>query len=142
MGDAKADTILSLEALESCTGSTLRALYAQVFHRPPPPRSSAGVLRGNIAWAIQAKGLKKDPDALRSALVTATTKTVSPHRTPCRPGTRLIREWHGTIHEVMVLDRGYFWNGRTYRSLTRITREITGTNWSGPRFFGMRSKRT
>jgi hypothetical protein len=61
MGDAKADTIPSLEALESCTGSALRALYAQVFHRPPPARSSAGFLRGNIAWATQAKRLKKDP---------------------------------------------------------------------------------
>ena len=54
-----------------------------------------------------------------------------------KAGTRLVREWQGTLHEVIVLDRGYLWKGKTYRSLSEIARSITGARWSGPRFFGL-----
>ena len=46
-----------------------------------------------------------------------------------------MREWNGQ-HRVMVLDDGFAWNGSTYRSLSKVARAITGTRWSGPRFFG------
>ena len=49
-----------------------------------------------------------------------------------------MREWQGTTHHVTVVDDGFLWNGETYRSLSGIARAITGTNWNGPRFFGMR----
>ena len=52
-----------------------------------------------------------------------------------RPGMRLIREWNGKTHTVDVLDKGYAWNGKLYSSLSPIAREITGSRWSGPRFF-------
>ena len=55
------------------------------------------------------------------------------------PGTRLLREWQGQTHHVTVLDHGFEYAGKTYRSLTAITRLITGTPWSGPQFFGLRS---
>ncbi|MGA9666478.1 MAG: DUF2924 domain-containing protein [Gallionella sp.] len=55
------------------------------------------------------------------------------------PGTRLIREWQGRAHHVTVLANGFEYGGKTYRSLTAITRHITGTPWSGPQFFGLRS---
>ena len=54
-----------------------------------------------------------------------------------KEGTRLIREWHGTEHVVDVIDGVYHWNGQTWQSLSVIAREITGTRWSGPRFFGV-----
>jgi Protein of unknown function (DUF2924) len=57
-------------------------------------------------------------------------------RLPSR-GTRLVREWHGTRHEVEVLEDGYLWRGARHRSLSAIARAITGTKWSGPRFFGL-----
>ncbi|WP_077145649.1 DUF2924 domain-containing protein [Sphingopyxis sp. KK2] len=57
-------------------------------------------------------------------------------------GTRLIREWNGRTVEVLVRDGGCFeWEGRPYKSLSHIAREVTGAHWSGPRFFGMRSRR-
>ena len=56
-------------------------------------------------------------------------------------GTRLIREWNGRTIEVLVIGGAFEWEGRTYKSLTRIAREITGAHWSGPRFFGMRPRR-
>ena len=52
-------------------------------------------------------------------------------------GSRLIREWNGRRHVVDVLPDGYLWNGKTWRSLSAIAQEITGTKWSGPRFFGV-----
>lgn len=56
-------------------------------------------------------------------------------------GTRLIREWNGRTIEVIVGDDSFVWEGRTYKSLSQIAREVTGAHWSGPRFFGMRSRR-
>ena len=55
------------------------------------------------------------------------------------PGTRLLREWQGVTHHVTVLASGFEYSGRTWRSLTAISRSITGTAWSGPLFFGLRS---
>ena len=55
-----------------------------------------------------------------------------------KPGTRLVREWRGVTHTVLVHADGVEWNGRRYRSLTVIAGEITGAHWSGPRFFGLR----
>ena len=55
-----------------------------------------------------------------------------------KPGARLLREWNGRSHEVEVVAGGFLWKGESYRSLTAIACEITGTNWSGPRFFGVK----
>jgi hypothetical protein len=54
-----------------------------------------------------------------------------------KPGTKLIREWRGKVHEIEVLTNGFSWSGRRYRTLSEIARAITGTRWSGPRFFGL-----
>ena len=56
-------------------------------------------------------------------------------------GTHLVREWNGRTYQVEVLDNGYRFDGKTYPSLTTITKRITGTHWSGPRFFGLTPKR-
>ena len=57
-----------------------------------------------------------------------------------KPGTRLVREWRGVTCTVLVDADGFEWNGRRYRSLTIVAREITGAHWSGPRFFGLRKR--
>jgi hypothetical protein len=56
-------------------------------------------------------------------------------------GTRLIREWQGVEHCVMVLDDGFEYQGRPYRSLSAIARAITGTRWNGLIFFGLKNQR-
>ncbi len=58
-------------------------------------------------------------------------------RTELRPGTLLTREWDGHLQRVMVLADGFSWNGETYRSLSKVAFAMTGTRWSGPRFFGL-----
>lgn len=57
-----------------------------------------------------------------------------------KPGTKLVREWRGHDHHVLVLESGFEYRDRHYRSLTPVAREITGTQWSGPRFFGLKEK--
>ena len=53
-------------------------------------------------------------------------------------GTRLVREWNGVTHTVTVLTDGFDWQGRKFKSLSAIAREITGTRWNGYRYFGLR----
>jgi hypothetical protein len=55
------------------------------------------------------------------------------------PGTVLIREWHGVSYRVTVLADGVQLRGARYRSLSEVARKITGSRWSGPRFFGLRA---
>lgn len=55
-------------------------------------------------------------------------------------GTRLIREWNGQTVAVEVVEDAFLWEGRTYRSLSEIAREVTGAHWSGPRFFGLTAR--
>ena len=57
-----------------------------------------------------------------------------------KPGARLIREWHGETHVVDVLESGFLWGEHIYPSLTKIAEKITGTHWSGPRFFGLKRR--
>ncbi|QOF69531.1 DUF2924 domain-containing protein [Aminobacter sp. SR38] len=60
-----------------------------------------------------------------------------PKRRDVQPGARLIRDWNGRTHVVDVIEGGYVFEAKLYSSLTAITRKITGTHWSGPRFFGL-----
>jgi len=61
-------------------------------------------------------------------------------RTELRPGTLLTREWGGHLQQVMVLPDGFTWNGKAYRSLSKVAFAITGSRWNGPRFFGLRDR--
>ncbi len=67
-------------------------------------------------------------------------KVISDPRNPVI-GTRLVREWNGAEHVITVLKDGFDWQGRRYKSLSAIARDITGTQWNGYRFFGLRERR-
>jgi len=102
-----------------------------------PKNASQHFLRGNLAWAAQAAAKGHDLVALRKSLLTKAQKVTRRKYPRYKPGTRLIREWQGVTYEVTIEEKGYTWNGTRYRSLSHIAREITGTRWSGPRFFGL-----
>ena len=57
-----------------------------------------------------------------------------------KPGTRVVRSWNGRTLTVQIEKEGFIFEDRTYRSLSAIAREVTGTAWSGPRFFGLNAK--
>jgi hypothetical protein len=76
------------------------------------------------------------------------TETIGMLRTPSRevprrsrPGTRIVREWKGKVHEVTITDSGFEYEGETFKSLSPIACRITGTHWSGPAFFGTKGKK-
>jgi hypothetical protein len=75
-----------------------------------------------------AKTLERDGDVTRNRVARL------------KPGARLVREWRGGSHTVIVRDDGFEWEGRHWRSLSAIARKITGVQWSGPRFFGLTEK--
>lgn len=59
-----------------------------------------------------------------------------------KPGTTLVREWEGELHRVTILNDGFAWNGETFASLSIVAKAITGTQWSGPRFFGLLDRKS
>jgi hypothetical protein len=128
----------ALDELARLPKAELVTLYQDLFKAEPPPKARPEFLHRNIAWARQALAQGQKPLTLRKRLLNAARRATSGRsHAPYKPGTRLIREWQGQVYEVTILEKGYLWNGREYRSLTRITEEITGGRRSGPRFFGL-----
>ncbi|MDP1868928.1 MAG: DUF2924 domain-containing protein [Bradyrhizobium sp.] len=110
----------------------------------PPAVTSTELMRRWLSWELQAQAkggfdaatrrrLRQLSKAFRALPPSKTLLDTSP-----RPGSMLTREWNGVIHRVMVLEEGFAWNGQKLDSLSEIAFRITGTRWSGPRFFGLR----
>ena len=121
----------------------LRELWCQLYKTETAPRFSRELLVRAVAYRIQevASGgprLELQRQLRQIALELQQTGRLR-IRPQLKPGTRLMREWRGQSHEVLVLDAGFSWQGTRYRSLSAIARKITGTAWSGPLFFGLRS---
>jgi Protein of unknown function (DUF2924) len=135
-----------LEALSDLSPDELRKEWRR-FYRSQPPRLSRDLLVRAIAYRIQELrygGLSKVTRRKLAALVQArrSDEEIAPESAPrISAGARLVREWSGRAHTVMVEEDGFTYAGRSYRSLTAIAREITGARWSGPRFFGLVPKK-
>ena len=108
-----------------------------------PPTVPADLLRRLLAQRLQEKRFGGLPVSVERELtrIAPGGDTPSPRTAAIvRPGARLVREWQGRTIVVDVDEEGFVWEGRTYRSLSSIAREVTGAHWSGPRFFGMRPR--
>ena len=138
MGEEAPRKALTLADLAYASVLTLRQWYAEIVGHTPPQWASPVFLRSNLAWILQARVEKQDPGALRDKLTRSLNRALRQTAPRHSPGTRLVREWQGEVYEVTILPKGYLWQGRTYRSLSRIALEITGSKWSGPRFFGLK----
>ena len=132
---------LSINDIKVSSPSELRRAFEAVFNVPLQHRVSLDFIKGNLAWYIQATQQKQNPKALREKLSKKAHCATIKNKISYKPGTRLIREWQGRTHEVTIMDNGYLWQGKQYRSLTAIAQDITGTKWSGPRFFGLNDKK-
>ncbi|MEW9853867.1 DUF2924 domain-containing protein [Novosphingobium sp. M1R2S20] len=128
----------ALAELGSLSSTTLKARWVTLTGAPVP-RISPALLRLVLAWEIQARaygGLPRPASQRLAQLARAKTAT-----TPAGAGMRLVREWNGTAHVVTVSEDGRVsWNGRDWRSLSEVARAITGTRWSGPAFFGLKTR--
>jgi len=123
----------------------LRAKWHTAFRRRAPTHLPRHLLFHILAYRLQADRLGElDADSRRlldrigSRASDETDRLVNNRsRTELKPGTLLTREWGGHLQRVMVLADGFSWNGKTYPSLSKVAFAITGTRWSGPRFFGL-----
>ena len=136
-----------LEALKELDATALKARWLELYRRPAPPFMRRDLLIRALAYRLQERaygGLKPAIRRLLEKLQGGELEaknlrvSVAPSLTP---GVRLMREWSGETHVVETVTDGFMWRGTRYSSLSTIARAITGTSWSGPRFFGLLNKR-
>ena len=133
---------VELPVSASASLDELRREWRRLYHREPPRLSRDLLMRG-IGYRLQELqhgGLSKSTRRKLKTLAKMfrTEGRVAPDPgLSLKPGARLVREWHGRTHTVTVTEDGFEYAGMTYPSLTKIAKKITGTHWSGPRFFGL-----
>jgi hypothetical protein len=142
------ETILRrLASLESSPIKVLKQQWQALYGSEPPHRVSRELLTRAVAYRIQEQARGGLKPSTRRLLVRLGNDARSGQPLKFEPtahasaGTVLVRDWHGTAHEVRVLDQGVLYKRKRYRSLTEVAKLITGAHWNGPRFFGLRSKR-
>jgi hypothetical protein len=134
-----------IAGLESLDLHQLRAKWKLLYEIDAPPHLSRDWLKRAVAYRMQEKVLGSLKPATRRLLarIAEDARTRKPTKVvPLRkvgPNTILIREWGGTRHEVTVVENGAMFRGKHYRSLSQVARVITGSHWSGPLFFGLRT---
>ena len=126
----------------------LRQQWRGLYKTQAPRHLSRELLVRAVAYRMQELVLGSlRPELQRQLLRIAkefkeTGAAIIRARPELKPGTRLVREWRGRTYEVLVLDDGFCWQGTRHRSLSAIARQITGTAWSGPLFFGLKPHRS
>ena len=135
-----------LDRLATAPIVELRKRYREILRADPPKAFGPDLLRRSIAHRIQEKaygGLPGPTKRLLDQLVKAmAAKPNGRLELPRRinPGSELVRTWKGKTYRVVVRSDGFAYEGKTYAGLSEIASLIAGTNWNGPRFFGLRSK--
>jgi hypothetical protein len=127
----------AIAQLRSCALNALRRRWRKTFGRTPPTALSKDLLARMVACRLQELAFGGLDHASLTFLDTL-ARQAGPRRRQLKVGTALVRDYQGERHTVTVARGGFEWQGRTYRSLSAIARAITGTAWSGPRFFGLR----
>jgi len=140
-----ADLSRKIAILPELDKAGLLKIWAENFPQSPPPKMRKEIMVPILAYRMQERefgGLSHAARKRLKELAESLEKEKPPNGVTSNlvTGTRLIRAWHGQVHEVLSTDRGYEYRGKNYRSLSEIAREITGTRWSGPAFFGTREK--
>jgi hypothetical protein len=131
-----------IAALSDLTAQQLRTEWRRLY-RCQSPRLSRDLLIRTIAYRMQELaygGLSKATQRKLIALTKElqTSGSIASDAGPSvRPGSRLVREWRGRTHTVVVTEDGFEYAGKPYSSLSKIAQAITGAHWSGPRFFGL-----
>lgn len=126
-----------IEMLRRMSRQQLRDRWRALFKAGPPAAFTPDLLARGIAWRLQEKTLGGLSAEARS-LLGATGVRRSPNARPTlRSGNRLVRRWRGRTFVVEAVEGGFTFDGAPFGSLSEIANKITGTRWSGPRFFGL-----
>ena len=136
-----------LAALGEKDYDELQHEWRRLYRQHPPRRVSRDLLMLGVAWKIQEKAYGGLGAAIKRRLANLAQAMeqdgdIARNRVAhLKPGAKLLREWQGKTHTVIVLEDGFEWEGKRWRSLSAIARTITGAHWSGPRFFGVKDPR-
>ena len=138
------NTVRILAALRECDTPELQKRSPETFKSKPPKNASRDFLHRALAHQAQVDahgGLKAKTK--RRLIQMARAMVADPEYSPgpapsLKAGTKLVRDWQGKRHEVMILEKGFAFEGRTYDSLSKIASGTTGPRWSGPLFFGLK----
>ena len=140
------DIAEAVARLSALTIFELRGEWRRLYRMQPPMRLSRDLLMRGITYELQERllgGLSKTvARKLEQAKADPANRDEAKPAPPIslKPGTRLVREWRGATHMVLIHADGVEWRGQRYPSLSVVAREITGAHWSGPRFFGLRRR--
>jgi hypothetical protein len=136
-----------LERLKLLKPAQLTERWLALYGAEPPPRLRRSLMIQALAYRLQERVLGGLKPATRRLLETASgaageRRPIARHpRRSTQTGTVFVREWHGTKHQVTAVKDGFMFNGKRFRSLSKIAQEITGAHWSGPLFFGLKTSR-
>jgi len=139
---------VNMENLCALKPDELAERWRSLFGSDPPARLRRPLLIQALAYRLQEKAFRGLKPATRRVLESLTgdanaRRPVIAYSTArVRTGAILIREWHGTKHLVTALKDGFMFRGKRFQSLSKIASEITGTRWSGPLFFGLKTSRS
>jgi hypothetical protein len=136
----------ALARLPTASRAELREDWLQLYRNEPPTRLGRDLLIAAIAYGLQEQvlgGLRPELRRRLRHIAEQVSQGAEPSISAAplfKPGTRLLRDWQGRTHEVLVSEEGFVWKQERYRSLSQIARAITGTRWSGPVFFGLKPR--
>lgn len=129
-----------LQRIEALNGAPLASAWEETFGAPMP-EVAPSLLRRALAHECQERKLGGLPLVVRKQLESVSADETAAMPEPplkLKAGTRLVREWNGIIYTVLVTTDSFEFAGKSWRSLSMIARHITGAQWSGPRFFGLK----
>ena len=135
----RAQLIAHLEAIEAMDLAGLRLLWSEQFGTPPALRS-IDLMRLTLSWRLQAR-VEGGLDAGLRRRLRRPTKADPQSAIDLPVGIKLKRGWQGRSYVIEVTAQGFYWDHTTFASLSAVAKAITGTNWNGPRFFGLRKGR-
>ena len=141
---------LEIAALPEMNIAQLRAKWRKRLKSAPPLHVRKQLFVPILAYKLQEQAygslkpeIRRQLEKIAGRYRRDSNTNVAPIRQPklIKPGTRLLRQWSGMTHQVLVVENGFEYEGERYKSLSVIARKITGTRWSGPLFFGLKDRR-
>jgi hypothetical protein len=127
-------------SLKELNRKALNQIWIEAFGKSIPASLYKPIVIPLLAYRLQELrfgGLSPECERYLAALLPKTGKAKQAPPRRLKAGTRLLRTWQGRTHSVTIADPGFIYDGQTYNSLSLIARKITGTQWSGPAFFGL-----
>ncbi|MCG7934266.1 MAG: DUF2924 domain-containing protein [Candidatus Thiodiazotropha taylori] len=144
MNEPTPDIETQLQILREMGKLELQEQWRRVYRTQPPASFRLDLLLQAIAYKLQEQMFGGLSTAAQRQLRTWTAKMNENGQQPqsqvitLKPGAQLLREWHGQTYQVLVVENGFNYEGQYFSALSQIARKITGTRWSGPRFFGLK----